>query len=76
MNMPEPFVLERSARWQRAADSAARWAGLVLLVAVVVALAGGVATAAWDLGTDAPAPEVEECESPPCFGGGGLPSAH
>ncbi|CAA9560653.1 MAG: hypothetical protein AVDCRST_MAG49-2524 [uncultured Thermomicrobiales bacterium] len=63
----------RSARWQRGADRLARWAWPVLLAAVALALAGGVAVAAWASDTEEPEPVVDECEDPPCFGGGGLP---
>lgn len=75
MNTPEPVALASSTRWQRAADRAARWAWPLLLAAVALALGGGVAIGAWDPDADEPEPAAEECEDPPCFGGGGLPSA-
>ena len=46
-----------------------------MLASVTLALAGGVVIAAWDPDPDEPKPTVEECLDPPCFGGGGLPSA-
>lgn len=62
------------ARWQRWADRLARYGWLVLVAAVAVALIGGViAVATWQPG-GAP-PPVDEYLDPPCFGGGGLPSA-
>ena len=64
-----------SARWQRAADRLARYAWLVLLVAIAVALVGGVVAAIiWQPGSENVQAEVEVCENPPCFGGGGMPS--
>ena len=61
-----------SPRWQRTADRLARYAWLVLLLAVAVALLGGLLYAA---GLQAGS-EYEgdvECTNPPCFGGGGAP---
>ena len=64
------------ARWQRWADRLARYGWLVLVAAVAVALIGGViAAATWQPGGAPPPPPVAECANPPCFGGGGLPSA-
>lgn len=62
-----------STRWQRAADRLARYTWLILLASVALALAGGAVVGAWNPTTDDPAPYVEECADPPCFGGGGLP---
>ena len=62
-----------SAWWQRAADRLARYAWLVLLAAVMIAVLGGVVTAAiWQPSIDTVPAEVP-CENPPCFGGGGMP---
>ncbi len=73
MNPSEPIALASSARWQRAANRLARWAWLVLLASVALALVGGVAIGAWNPETEDPEPYVDECADPPCFGGGGLP---
>ena len=63
-----------SARWQRVADRLARYAWLILLVSVAIALIGGVVSAVvWRPDADGVPAEVAECENPPCFGGGGLP---
>lgn len=54
-------------------DRLARYGWRVVVVAVGLAIVGGVFYAAtWKPGR-APAP-LEECANPPCFGGGGLPS--
>ncbi len=54
-------------------DRLARYGWRVVVVAVGLAIVGGVFYAAtWKPGP-VPAP-VEECANPPCFGGGGLPS--
>ena len=69
----EQVVATASARWHRAADRLARYAWLILLVAVALALAGGAVDAAtWQPRT--PDAQVEVgCENPPCSGGGGMP---
>ena len=64
------------ARWQRGADRLARYAWLILLISVAIALVGGAVVAvAWQPGAQEVPAEVDECPSPPCFGGGGLPGA-
>ncbi len=66
-----------SGSWQRVADRLARYGWLVLLVAVLVALVGGMVYAAtWE--PRAPDAQVavpgrDACPNPPCFGGGGMP---
>ena len=75
MNTFEPIALAGSSRWQRVADRLARWTWPVLLASVAIALAGGLLIAAWNPDTEDPEPYVDECENPPCFGGGGLPGA-
>ena len=75
MHTPEPVALANSARWQRAADRAARWAWLVLLASVTLALLGAAVVGAWNPETEVPEPSVDECVDPPCFGGDGLPGA-
>ncbi len=76
MDTPEPISLARSPRWQRVADRLARWAWLVLLGAVALALVGSAVVGAWNPEIENPAPYVDECTDPPCFGGGGLPGVH
>ena len=76
MNMPQSVALARSTRWQRTVDRLARWAWLILLASVALALVGGVAVAGWNPALEDPEPYVDECADPPCFGGGGLPGAH
>ena len=73
MTTSESGALASSARWQRAADRLARWAWLVLLASVALALVGGAVVGAWNPETGDPEPYVDECADPPCFGGGGLP---
>ena len=74
MNPRGRDALATSARWQRAADRLARYAWLVLLVAVAVALLGGAVYAVvWQPNAADARVEADECEDPPCFGGGGLP---
>jgi len=69
----EPVGVAPSARWQWLADRLARYALLILLGSVAIALVGGAAVAvAWQ----PPAQEVQvvdACPNPPCFGGGGRP---
>ncbi len=61
------------ARWQRGADRLARYAWLILLISVAVALVGGAVIAvAWQPRAQE-AQYFDECPNPPCFGGGGLP---
>ncbi len=70
----EPVPATRAARWQRGADRLARYAWLILLAAVALALLGGIVYAAtWQPRADTVQAPVDECEDPPCFGGGGLP---
>ncbi len=68
-----PLEAVPSARWQRVADRLARYALLILLGSVAIALVGGaVGAVEWQPS----APEGQyfgECPDPPCFGGGGLP---
>ncbi|MDQ4077291.1 MAG: hypothetical protein M3220_13715 [Chloroflexota bacterium] len=55
-------------------DRLAQYAWLILLVAVALAMVGGVTSAAiWQPSVDY-VPAEMECENPPCFGGGGMPS--
>ena len=62
------------ARWQRGADRLARYAWLILLGAIALALVGGVVDAAtWQPRADAAQTSVGECEDPPCSGDGGRP---
>ena len=75
MNAPGADAPATPARWQRAADRAARAAWPILVASVALALVGGVVTTAWNPETAEPEPTVAECEDPPCFGGGGLPGA-
>lgn len=60
--------------WRRWVDWLARCAWAVLLVAVAVALVGGIIGAVtWQPSANpVPAP-VDECANPPCFGGGSSP---
>lgn len=68
------MVATASARWQRAADRLARYAWLILLVAVALALVGGVVYAAtWEPRPADAQVTGDECPDPPCFGGGGMP---
>ena len=61
-------------RWQRWADRLARSAWLVLVIAVALALVGGVVyAAAWQPRTGAVEAPIDACANPPCFGGGDLP---
>ncbi len=65
-----------SARWQRTADRLARYAWVILLVAVTLALIGGAVSAvAWQPSSSDAQTQVVVCESPPCFGLDGLPGA-
>ncbi len=65
-----------SARWQRTADRLARYAWVILLVSIALALIGGaVSTVAWQPSSSDAQTQVDACESPPCFGGDGLPGA-
>jgi len=76
MRPAEPADIDDGAGWwQRGADRLARVALVVLLIAVVTAIVGGVLYTAFPSGSDPEPPPVEECENPPCFGGGGLPPA-
>ncbi len=62
-----------SAGWQRPSDRLARYALLILLGSVAIALVGGTVYAAtWEPRTVA-VPGRDACPDPPCFGGGGLP---
>ena len=59
--------------WQRLSDRLARYGLLILLLAVAIAVVGGVVVAvAWQPQAEE-APVVDACPNPPCFGGGGLP---
>ena len=71
-----PAPPSRPSRWQRLADRLARWAWPVLLVSVGLALVGGTVIGVWDPATETPAPTVDACEDPPCFGGNGLPGVN
>ena len=64
----------RTARWQQATDRLARYSWYVLLAATVVALLGGIVSAAAEP-SDAAVPEANanECVDPPCFGAGDMP---
>ncbi len=62
-----------SVRWHDIPDRLARYAWLVLIAAVALALVGGVVSAVISQPVDSVPTEVVECENPPCFGGGGLP---
>jgi len=65
-----------SARWQRTADRLARYAWVILLVSIALALIGGaVSTVAWQPSSSDAQTQVDACESPPCFGGDGLSGA-
>lgn len=67
-------ALATSAWWQRVGDWLARYAWLVLLAAIAVAVVGGIVYAVvWQPDSANVQVEVAECEDPPCFGGGGLP---
>ena len=59
---------------KRFADRLARYAWLVLLTSVGIALIGGGIVAFGWQPSDATGQVVEECTNPPCFGGGGMPS--
>ncbi len=76
MDTLESDRLATSARWQRIADRLARWAWLVLLAAVAIALVGSAVVGAWNPDIEDPVPYVDECTNLPCFGGGGLPGFH
>jgi hypothetical protein len=61
---------------QRLVDLLARWGALVLWLAVVIGLFGGVASALlWSPSQSfsSATPAVDPCPSPPCFGDGTLP---
>jgi hypothetical protein len=75
MTSPDRIIHTKSGRWQRLADRVARWGWLVLLGSVALALVGGVTLAVWNPETENAEPSVDVCETPPCFGGGGLPAA-
>jgi hypothetical protein len=61
--------------WQQVAERSARYGWLILLAAIVVALIGGVISAAtWQSGVEDIHVVIEECENPPCFGWDGWPS--
>ncbi len=65
-----------SARWQSVVDRLARYGWLVLLVAVVVALVGGmVYVVTWEpraLDAQVAVPGRDACPDPPCFDRGDL----
>ncbi|MDQ3044082.1 MAG: hypothetical protein M3R06_02870 [Chloroflexota bacterium] len=67
--------MESASRWPRVVDRLARFGWLVLVVSVVIAVLGGMLTAALDLGGEPSSTQANGCEDPPCFGGGGLPGA-
>ena len=61
-------------RWQRWADRLARSAWLVLVIAVALALVGGMVYAAmWEPRAPSPVPGRDACPDPPCFDFGGIP---
>ena len=74
MNTLDTNVPATSEPWQRVTDRLARYAWLVLLVAIAVAVVGAIVYAAvWQPDPATAQAEVVECADPPCFGGGGLP---
>jgi hypothetical protein len=63
-----------SARWQRVADWLARYAWLVLLLSITIGLIGGLIAAVDVIWQPTETMQVvDECASPPCFGGRGMP---
>jgi hypothetical protein len=63
-----------SARWQRVADRLAWYAWLVLLLSITTGLIGGLIAAVDVIWQPTETVQVvDECASPPCFGGGGMP---
>ena len=64
----------KSARWQRVADRLARYAWLVLPLSITIGLIGGLIAAVDVIWHPTETVQVvDECASPPCFGGGGMP---
>ena len=59
---------------QRVAERLARYALLILLGSVAIALVGGAVIAVAAPPGAREVQVVDECPDPPCFGGGGLPS--
>ncbi len=73
----DEYTGQAQTAWQRWADCLARYAWLVLLITITVALIGGAVSASvGQTGSDSVQAEVVECENPPCFGGGGMPGLH
>ena len=64
----------RTTRWQEVSDRLAHYSWYVLLAATVLALVGGIVSAAAEP-PDAAVPKanVDECLDPPCFGAGDMP---
>ncbi len=69
----DPVEAAQSAGRRRLSDRLARYALLILLLSVAIALVGGVVVAvAWQPRAEE-TQYFDECPNPPCFGGGGLP---
>lgn len=66
--------MRRFSDWQRMASQLAHTGWLVLLVSVACMIVGSAVVAVWNPDINAPPAEATECENPPCFGGGGMPS--
>jgi hypothetical protein len=70
--MMSPSLTETSRR-RRVIDRLGLYGTRVLLLAVIFALIGGVGAAFVSHSASEASRVVDECESPPCFGGGGAP---
>jgi hypothetical protein len=60
-------------RFSAVAEHLARFGWLVLVASVATMILGSVVVAVWNPETAASPAEAEECENPPCLGGGGMP---